>query len=464
MPKRKNPRKRFVPPEEIHPRKHLNADALIGAIRDHVATARDPRSRSNGLTVSDALLSAFAMFALKSPSLLQFDQRRMDEAEAENLKKVYGMRKIPSDTQMREILDGVDPQEAVRPLFVEMFRRLQRGKVMEQMAFWDGHYLLDLDGTGLFSSQKLSADFCLEKKGRDGKTTYQVQMLSGAFVHPDHREVIPVCPEFIRKGDGTTKNDCEQNAAARFLRAFRREHPHLKVIVNEDALAANAPHLRELQALDLRYIITVKRKNHRYLFEWVDLATRDGKALAFSLPDKEDSRRTHRFRIVESVPLNASNEDLRVNVVEYWQEDEQKDGTKRATYHNVWITDLSVSRETAYEFMRGARARWRIENEVFNTLKNQGYHAEHNYGLGKQNLIFVFALLMMLAFLVDQIQQLCCPLFQAALERLESKKALWDRTRALFQCFHLQSMATVYRAIIYGLERPSLEAATLDSS
>ena len=169
MPKRKDPRKRFVPPEEIHPRKHLNADALIGAIRDHVATARAPRSRSNGLTVSDALLSAFAMFALKSPSLLQFDQRRMDEAEAENLKKVHGMRKIPSDTQMREILDGVDPQEAVRPLFVEMFRRLQRGKVMEQMAFWDGHTCWTWTGRGCFRRRSCRRISAWRRKGATGR-------------------------------------------------------------------------------------------------------------------------------------------------------------------------------------------------------------------------------------------------------------------------------------------------------
>ena len=64
--------------------------------------------------------------------------------------------------------------------------------------------------------------------------------------------------------------------------------------------------------------------------------------------------------------------------------------------------------------MRGGRARWKIENETFNTLKNQGYHLEHNYGHGEQNLSVVFAMLMMLAFLVDQTQQLCCPVFQAA--------------------------------------------------
>ena len=64
------------------------------------------------------------------------------------------------------------------------------------------------------------------------------------------------------------------------------------------------------------------------------------------------------------------------------------------------------------------------------TLKNQGYHFEHNYGHGYQHLSVVFALLMMLAFLVDQVQQLCCPLFQAAWAKMGSKRRLWERMRA----------------------------------
>jgi len=46
--------------------------------------------------------------------------------------------------------------------------------------------------------------------------------------------------------------------------------------------------------------------------------------------------------------------------------------------------------KNAYQIMRGGRARWKIENETFNTLKNQGYNFEHNYGLGKKNLSVVF--------------------------------------------------------------------------
>lgn len=60
--------------------------------------------------------------------------------------------------------------------------------------------------------------------------------------------------------------------------------------------------------------------------------------------------------------------------------------------------------------MRGGRARWRIENETFNTLKNQGYHLEHNFGLGEKYLSLIFFSVMMLSFLVDQLQDCCCAL------------------------------------------------------
>ena len=59
---------------------------------------------------------------------------------------------------------------------------------------------------------------------------------------------------------------------------------------------------------------------------------------------------------------------------------------------------LGLCRERAELLMWGGRARWKIENETFNTLKNQGYHFEHNYGHGYQHLSVVLAMLMLLAF------------------------------------------------------------------
>ena len=122
--------------------------------------------------------------------------------------------------------------------------------------------------------------------------------------------------------------------------------------------------------------------------------------------------------------------------------------------HCSWVTDLRVSPRNVYHLMRDGRARWKIENETFNTLKNQGYHFEHNYGHGTQNLSVVFAMVMMLAFVVDQTQQLCCALFQAVWAKLGSKRLLWERMRALFYDYALASMRQLLEALFYGLEKP----------
>src|SRR6266853_7047275 len=103
--------------------------------------------------------------------------------------------------------------------------------------------------------------------------------------------------------------------------------------------------------------------------------------------------------------------------------------------------------------MRGGRARWKIENETCNTLKNQGYHCEHNDGHGLKNLSVVFATVMILAFLVDQTQQLCCALFQAVWAKLGSKRLLWERMRALFYDYRLESMRELFEALLYGIEK-----------
>ena len=353
------------------------------------------------------------------------------------------MNSIPCDTSMREILDTVDPEQ-LRPLFKDAFRPLQRGKVLEKMVFMEDAYLLNLDGTGYFSSNKLYSPACMEKKSRSGEITYHLQAVGAAVVHPDCREVIPMWTEIIRKQDGQTKMDCERNAVRRQLGKLRQDHPHMKFIINEDSLASNAPHIRDLQEYDLRFILGVKEGDHKFLFQYVDEAVEQGEAVELAIDDEEKTGVSHCFRIVYNTPLNKSNEDLRVTFVEYWEDNPSKKKTLRFS----WVTDLTITEENVYHFMRGARARWKIENETFNTLKNQGYQFGHNFGLGKQHLSEVFVLLMMLAFLVDQIQQLCCPLFQAAWTKCKSKRSLWERVRSKFKEFYIKTMEDLYRSII----------------
>ena len=422
-------------------RKHLSADALFDLLRTGFAPIADHRPGKPDISLTDALMSAFAMFSLKSPSLLAFDQERTEG----NLQRVYGIEQVPCDTAMREILDPVEP-ESLRPLFKHVFRALQRGKALEEMVFVEGHYLLALDGTGYFSSNQIHCDSCLETHHRNGTVTYRHQMLGAALIHPDKREVIPLMPEPIIKQDGAEKNDCERNAAKRFITTLRQDHPHLKVIVTEDSLSSNAPHIQWLHDHDLHYILGVKEGDHAALFEHVAAAEHAGRVTYYDRDDAETGLR-HRFRFISDMPLNETNVDLRVNFLECWEWDGNQ------VQHFSWVTDLRVTKGTVYQLMRGGRARWRIENETFNTLKNQGYHFEHNFGHGYQHLSVVFAVLMMLAFLVDQVQQMCCPLFQAVWAKLGSKRRLWERMKALFYDYALESMRHLFEALFYGWQK-----------
>ena len=422
----------------------MNADALFRQIRSDFEKIPDHRSKTPTISLPDALMSGFAMFSLKDPSLLAFDQRQSNDT---NLRSIYKIENVPCDTQMRTILDDVDPVD-IESSFSGIFNKLQRGKVLEPMVFMNRSYLLSIDGTGYFSSNKIHCNSCCTKtNSKTGEITYQHQMLGAVIIHPDIREVIPLAPEPIIKQDGETKNDSERNASKRFLEKLRKAHPRLRLIVTEDGLSSNAPHIHELEKHHMHYILGAKDGDHAFLFDYVESAVKDGLTTEIQY-EKDDI--VHKFRFINKVPLNASNQDTLVNFVEYWEI------TPKKTMHFSWVTDIYVTKENVFNIMRGGRARWKIENETFNTLKNQGYQFEHNFGHGKNNLSVVFAMLMMLAFLVDQTQQFACPLFQAVWEKLGSKRSLWEQMRALFFGYKFDSMEDIFKALFYGFKRERL--------
>jgi len=407
-------------------RKTLSAPGLLREVRACFDELPDP-VRSRGLSLTECLMSGLAVFGLKYPSLLQFDRdARTDAVVRANLSSLYGIKRAPCDTALRERLDEVDPRE-LRAVFKRVFARLQRGKGLEGYTYLDGHYLLSVDGTGYFSSSNVHCARCCEKHHRDGRTTYYHQMLCAVLVHPEQREVFALAPEPIVKGDGATKNDCERNAAKRLLGDVRREHPHLKLVVVEDGLASNGPHIKRLKQLDMRFILGAKRSDHEALFEWVDATERMNTGAVRWVEHTDESGVHHRMRYLNAVPLNDTHFELEVNFLEYWER--RPDGRKQRF---SWVTDLSIDDANAMALMRAGRARWRIENETFNTLKNQGYRFEHNFGHGEKHLATVFAYLMMLAFLLDQVQQRCCTLFRKAQRRAERPRYFWNKVRVLF--------------------------------
>ena len=419
-------------------RKSLCASALISSVHGLFSKIPDPRqfSRKNTIPLVDHLMSGLAIFGLKFPSLLQYDKKRGELPIEKNMKNLYHVNESPSDTYLRERLDLVDP-EHLRPAFKKLFAKLQRGKELDDFQFLEGHYLMSIDGTGKFSSSKISCKQCCKKEHRNGKTTFYHQMLGACIVHPDKSNVIPLCPEVIQNSDGDKKNDCERNASKRFIENFRREHPHLKVIVVEDGLASNAPHIRHLEENNMKYIIGAKPGDHKYLFEQIENSA-DTEYYEF----KDEKGFIHQFSFINNVSLNKSHPDLKVNFFEYRQTN-----PKGKELNFSWVTNIKITKSNIYKLMKGGRARWKIENETYNTLKNLGYNFEHNYGHGKQYLSTVFCLLMMLSFLIDQIQEISCSLFQGIRKATGTYRGLWESMRVLFEYVEMTSWEAFYELI-----------------
>jgi len=421
-------------------RQSLSLPGLLKEARHCFEQVLDGKSGC-AIPLADHLMSGLAVFGLKYPSLLQFDQDQNVKLTQSNLQSLYGIGQAPCDTYLRERLDTVNPRH-LRKAYSRLLSELQRGKGLEGFSYMDDHYLLSIDGTGYFSSSEVHCEQCCEKHHRDGRVTYYHQLLGAVLVHPDCREVFPLAPEPILKQDGASKNDCERNAAKRLLKDIRREHPHMKFIVIEDALASNAPHIRLLQDLKYRFILGAKASDHAFLFDWV---ANTAATCEYETVDEQGVR--HCFRYLNGAPLNDANFDLEINFLEYW---EVKPSGK--TLHFSWVTDFPISEANLMSLMRGARARWKIENETFNTLKNHGYHFEHNFGHGYQHLSTVMVHLMMLAFLIDQIQQRCCVLFNRALDEAQSTRRFWAKVRGLFQHYLIPDWESLYRGIADGLK------------
>jgi len=169
---------------------------------------------------------------------------------------------------------------------------------------------------------------------------------------------------------------------------------------------------------------------------------------------------TQGFCWTNDMPLNATHPDIRVNLLNFWEIKQDKE--KESTW--IWITNIKLTRQSVYQVMRAGRCRWKrcpepvegVENETFNTLKNQGYNLEHNYGHGKQHLAAVLGALMMLMFLLDQVQETCCQLFQAARHRFHSRTSVWDRLCGFFANYFIQSWEDIWLSMIYGHSRGEL--------
>lgn len=441
------------------PQKTIKIEQCISLFSEEFSKFKDPRNGFSEIELKDFLLSTYAIFALKYPSLLNFQNEMEDEKKFHNLKSLFKVDRIPSNTHLRDIIDELDYSQ-FRIIFKKLFADLQRSKLFERYEFirmhGRPHYLINSDGSGYFRSEKIKCDCCMEyNTTKENKPIIKFghNMLGSALVHPDHKEVFPFCPEPIINKDGNNKNDCEQNSFKRFISDFRREHPKLDVVINLDALFATEPPIRYLMEHDCSFIIGVKETNGTVYMQVKDGEIDDSTKsheYSYEIGGTIKKQVHHRYRYRTNVRLTQNMNSPKLNFVEFWEvitwvDSKGKEQQKKC--HFAWVTDIPLTKESIVTIMKGGRARWKIENETFNTLKNHGYNLEHNYGHGRKNLSVNFIMMMFLAFFVDQIQLSSCQVFKKVLKKKVRLKYLWQEIVAQFKFLFYKSWEEFYGMI-----------------
>jgi hypothetical protein len=381
--------------------------------------------------------------------LLEFQRRFQHSIQRNNLNTVFGVQQIPVDSQLRDLIDR-HPHTPLIGVYSQLFQRLADHGVLHPFRFLQDQYLLTLDGSQYFGSSRMECPRCLVKEHRDGRKDYSHQILQATVVHPDLRQVIPLAPEFIGNEDGRDKQDCEINAAKRLVARLRSSQQHIPFIIVGDGLYSKQPFIQDLlqEPRPLHFILVAKPTDHKDLV--ANLTGLRRKDLLGKMELRDKLGRLNRYEWIEQVPLNADPKSPLVNYLEY--SILKEDGTP--SYHNSWVTDLPLNLDTVEWITRGGRARWKIENESFNTLKNQGYHLEHNFGHGSKFLSETFFLLNLLAFFFHQIFDLTDELYRQARARFSARKEYWNAIRAAFRYF----IFTSWDEVLDRINSPPLPA------
>jgi hypothetical protein len=427
-------------------------DQLVERWRAVFAGLPDSRTGENCFyTMADFALSAFAVFFTQGPSFLSFQQNMEKAHGRNNARSLFGVECIPCDNQIRQTLDPVEASELFG-LFDELHEALDQTGLLEAMRAVKNTRLLALDATWYFSSQSknIHCENCSCIRHSEGQVTHYHSAITPVIVSPGHSQVVPLRPEFIRPQDGQLKQDCEINAAKRWLAANAARYSTGNDTLLGDDIYAHQPFCRQVLLHNFHFLFTCKPSSHSYLYRWVE-ALEPGRALhTLKLRVKGKSNRWehHHYRWVNHVPLTDNDDALKVN----WCELTITNGEGTVLYRNAFITDWEINAENVSGLIVAGRARWKIENENNNVLKTKGYHLEHNFGHGKKHLSSLLLTMNLLAFALHTLLEVTDTSYRLVRAAVGARRKFFQHLEALTAYWYFENWERLMDFMMRGQE------------
>ena len=423
---------------------------LLQFLEDSIKNLPDVRTGKNTVyEVRDAVLSAFSVFFMQCPSFLAHQKAMGRRKGKSNAESIFGVHKIPTDTHIRTLLDPIDPA-MLFPIFDRIFEFLVQQNVIRDLLTAEKLLLIALDGTWFFSSEQIKCPSCQTKHHRNGTTTYYHSAITPVIVKPEVNRAVSLPPEFITVDDGSTKQDCENKVAKRWMSTVGRRYlsENYTVVLLGDDLYAKQPVCKHTTDSGYSFIYVCKTSSHKYLYEWInEFSPAELHERTVRVWDGK-KRRIYRYRYRNEVPIKDGEHALQVN----WMELTilETDGT--LIKHFSFVTNLPITDANIRDMIGYGRSRWKIENKNNNVLKTKGYHLEHNFGHGSQHLSNSLMTLNLLSFLFHTVAQLFDRRYILIRKTLPSRKTFFHDIQALTKYFFYESWDHLLIAMIRGLE------------
>jgi hypothetical protein len=392
-----------------------------------------PEYSASRYTNRDAVNSAFAAFFFQFPSLLRYMQEMQEREKRDNVQSLFEVKGIPSDNQIRNIVDGIKPT-AISGVFNETLKEAQQTGVINEYRVLDGGVLIAIDGLWYFGSENIHCPHCLSKKVKDKegqeRTAYYHAGVAGALVKPASNKVLPVAPEIIRNSDGEKKQDSELAAGKRWLEGHAQEYDWLKPTLLGDDLYSNRPFCEKIVQKGWSFIFTCKEESHPWLTETVANSYLQ-EVQEIKWDPRKKKKVAHTWRYLNGVPIRYDKQDQ--FMVNYLSFEIRYEGARKPGYFNSWVTNKAITDMNVAYLAECGRARWKIENEHHNVLKNRGYNLEHNFGHGSNHAADIFFLLNLLALQFHTILEYCDLEYQQTYSVFSVRVAFFEALRVLIR-------------------------------
>ena len=436
--------------------KSLSLSPIIQRLKMSWQALPDYRKLGNNThyKIVDAALAAFSVFFMQSPSFLAHQRDMHRRKGRDNVATLFGVEKIPSDVQIRNLLDPLTP-DCFHAEFDWVLDELKANGHLASFQTYGETIAIAFDGVVFHSSTKIHCNECSHRQDCNGVTHYYHSAVIPVIVNPNSPHVLSLPPECIVPQDGHEKQDCEQAATKRWLaRHYERYQPRTVTYLGDD-LYANQPLCQLIeQTYEQFFLFTCKPDSHLTLYRWLDMLE---KAKGIETKQLRHWNGQHgeiwSYRFVNKVPLRAGDDALNVNWFELVVTHEK---TGERLYYNSWVTNHLVTTQNVIELVKLGRARWKVENENINVLKTKGYNLEHNFGHGKRHLANVFFTINLLAFLIHTAQDLVNEAYHLLRKTLSVRRTFFNDLKALTRYMVFESWESLFAFMLDALELVTL--------